>query len=125
MGNTLKAYFCHPANTNILDSEFDTLSKLVDAKHIIFGCRSPKSKGPGYWDGAFVYVYQDDSTVGVIFDDNVDYVSNDFSLDSALQVYYDYLKQEWIPMTNEDIITTARIIMRPDTIRDPANISKK
>ena len=92
-------------NTNILDKEFENGSTIA------FGCRSPESKGYGHWDGAYVYIQQNNITVAVVFQNNIDFISNDLTFDEGLKLYSDFLKKEWIPMTNDDITQTSGFII--------------
>lgn len=78
---------------------------------IAFGCRSPESKGEGYWDGAYVYIHHKHLKVAVVFQNNVDFISNDLTFDEGLKLYSDFLKKEWIPMTNQDITRTSGFII--------------
>ena len=98
----------------ILDKEFegDILSQYIKDDSIVFGCRSPDSKGEGMWDGAFVYIHQDMKSIGIVFENKMDFISNNLSIDNAYKIYYDFLKKEWIPMTIDDIRRTSGIICR-------------
>ena len=109
MGNIL-SNISRKTSLNILDKAVENDFNITDYT-IAFGCRSPESKGVGYWDGAYVYIQQNNITVAVVFQNNVDYISNELNFDEGLKIYNDFLKKEWIPMTNEDITQTSGFII--------------
>ena len=83
------------------------------------GCRSPNSKGNGHWDGAFIFsIDNNGNTIGAIFEDNRDYISNYIeedgklvkpTLDFFIKEYNDKLSHGWIDMQVDDIKLTCGI----------------
>lgn len=81
-----------------------------------FGCRSPKSKGVGLWDGAFVYAQNSIQNILSIFEDGMDYVSNpndqfEKVYNDAINIFKEKIAEGWVPMTQEDIKKTSGIII--------------
>jgi len=114
MGNIIHKIY----NKIYIDNEKNILDKALDndifneftEDTLVFGCRSPYSKGIGYWDGAFIYIQQRGQSIAIVFENNMDFISNNMSFDDALKLYSDFLKKEWIPMSNQDITNTSGII---------------
>lgn len=85
------------------------LEDRLPSSRVILGCRSPQSTGAAKWDGAFVYINQNHTKLAIIYDNNMEYVSKNIPLEKAIKIYNDYLKQNWIEMTEEDILKTAKM----------------
>lgn len=85
-----------------------------------FGCRSPKSKGVGKWDGAFVYcegsngyflwIFPVTKKVAGMFENGMDFIydgSKGDTYEYSVKEYYKLISEGYIPMTPEDISQTA------------------
>lgn len=119
MGNYLRKIYItsNSITIPILDKaidehEIDEPNYSYTDNILVFGCRSPESQGIGHWDGAYVFIqHKNGTSVGVVFKNNVDYISNNMSFDDGLKLYSDFLKKEWIPMCNEDIKKTSGVVI--------------
>lgn len=76
----------------------------------VFGCRSPNSKGVGYWDGAFVYCREGIKTVLVYFEDGKDFINDgSVTIKDGTRDYNNLISKGWLPMTNEDLMKTSGV----------------
>jgi hypothetical protein len=93
---------------------------MADSVTHVFGCRSPKSKGAGRWDGAFVYARggEGETAVGALFELGVDYVGYP-TLEEAVVDYDGYVAMGWTPMGPDDLTKTTGVTVGPDTILVP------
>jgi len=89
--------------------EYIELEDRLPSNRVIFGCRSPQSKGAGNWDGAFVYINQNSTKLTIIYDNNMEYVSKNIPLEKAIKIYNEYINHNWIDMSEEDILKTAKM----------------
>lgn len=84
-----------------------------------FGCRSPKSKGAGRWDGAFVFCKHDNGCIAAVFENRMDYVNNRATYETSIMDYNKYVGDGWIPMTAEDLQATAGLNIDENTNLKP------
>jgi hypothetical protein len=84
----------------------------------VFGCRSPQSKGSGFWDGAYVYASRGGTAVGAMFENSMDYVGHP-SLAEAVATYDRLIAKGWTPMGPEDLTKTSGVEIGRDTILTP------
>lgn len=88
-----------------------------DPVEFAFGCRSPKSKGVGYWDGAFVIIKsKDDVFKAFAFEYKKDSISEVDNLEESIKLYTNYIKSKWIPMNIDDIKKTTGVEIDINTI---------
>lgn len=80
---------------------------------LVFGCRSPTSKGIGKWDGAFVYcrnIFL--CQMMVYFEDEVYYISKEpVTLNDAVKEYNTRIKEGWLPMSPKDLEETCGVVI--------------
>lgn len=108
-------------NLSIYDTKYNYIQyKLNMAAISTFGCRSPKSQGVGYWDGAFVYVDIGTTSICGMFDNHMDYVSDyDIPICDVMKQYNELISSGWIPMISEDIEKTAGVQINTKTNLHP------
>lgn len=84
---------------------------------IAFGCRSPLSKGSGYWDGAFIIIKNENESIkSFTFDDNKDAIIEYDNIQDAYKIYKQYIKKKWYKMDIEDIQKTISIKINNNTL---------
>jgi len=84
---------------------------------IAFGCRSPLSKGQGYWDGSFIIIKNENESIkSFTFDDNKDAIIEYDNIQDAYKIYKQYIKKKWIKMNIEDIEKTINIKINYNTL---------
>ena len=92
---------------------------------IAFGCRSPVSKGQGYWDGAFIIIKNvNESIKSFTFDDNKDAIIEYDNIQDAYKIYKQYIKKKWCKMDIEDIKKTISIEINNNTLIEINTILK-
>lgn len=104
----------------------NTCLKNINNASIIFGCRSPYSKGVGCNDEYLVCyrnVDVNDDNVSkythteILYKDNNKYIAHPLNIYCGAVTYYRQINKGWIPMTKKDIEQTLDI-----TISDNTNI---
>jgi len=84
---------------------------------IAFGCRSPTSKGSGYWDGAYIIIKNKDEMIKAFtFDNSKDAIIEYDNIKDAFKIYKQYLKNKWIKMDTDDIKKTVGIEITANTL---------
>ena len=74
---------------------------------IVFGCRSPDSKGKGYWDGAYIYVWNNNGERSAQqFERNIN-GSAHYSIKTGIDTYNKFIAKGWKPMDDDDISKTS------------------
>lgn len=94
---------------------------------IVFGCRHPRSKGDGYWDGAFVVLKEKNGECYkcFLFQDGQDDVDEVQTIKEAMMRYSKYKKLKWTPMSDDDIMRTTGIVLDEKTLRLPPSAPKR
>jgi hypothetical protein len=75
------------------------------------GCRSPTSKGFGYWDEAFIIVIHPETPIvvtSVLFSNGINQLYSS-ELKVSIQKHAELLKSGWKPMCIEDLKATSGI----------------
>lgn len=75
------------------------------------GCRSPNSKGIGYWDGAFIFAtkkYISEMVFGAFYINERDFIAH-APTKETIRNYNKLIEDGWIDMSLEDIQLTAGI----------------